>query len=193
MMRKDQNSGDDGGHRVPRRLVDLLRRRVGDVGAISLQEQRIAEIAPAVATSSARAAGRCWIGAHALERRVGDKAGVDARPVGLDELVDARDCAWSKRASRSGPARPEPRSRNASCAPPGRECRTSVKAAGAGSVSHIASIAAIFIFWFSVGRVAALVAEHDDRQRRGEAEAGGDRHRALGELECGARAAGKRR
>ena len=45
----------------------------------------------------------------------------------------------------------------------------------------------------AAGCVAALVAEHDDRQRRGETEARGDSKRAPGELRNDARATCNRR
>ena len=68
-----------------------------------------------------------------------------------------------------------------------------VKPAGAGSVCHMRLDRRDLHLLVLADRVAALIAEHDDAQRGSEAEAGSDRHRAPGERDVPALAAGTTR
>ena len=118
--------------------------------AIALQQQRIAQCPASASRTSALRMQVAAVGAHLLQRRVGDMAVADAFLGALDQLVDAGDLGIER-------ARADQAHHPGDLHRVMRRCVASwlgmpkaVKPAGAGSVSHIASIAASFIFWFSV-------------------------------------------
>ncbi len=88
------------------------------------------------------------IGLDLLQRRVGDQPVLDARVRDVDELMDAGH--FLVRRARGDEAEHPRHFHFVFVVWVARSGRAdTVKEAGAGSVSHIASMAAIFIFWFS--------------------------------------------
>ena len=172
------------GHGAPGRLLDLLRRGVGDIVGEALQQQGIAEIADmGVEIGPGGAVG--GIAADLGQRPIGDHAALDAIGVVGDEFVDAGndriDGAGGDQAEHPGNldgvmGRALGHVGNADDGDGGGR-RLRVPHRLDGGDLHLLVLA---------GEIAALIPQHHDRQRRGEAEARRHGHGALGEARIAA-------
>ena len=127
-----------------RRLGDLGVGGVDDVRVVALQQQGVAEIGR-MARQRGLGAGVVGILAQRLDRRIGGDAVADARLRLGDEVGDSRQLLIDG-ARRDQPQDPGDLTRYSVSRVFASGRPNKVNDAGAGSVSHIASMAAIFIF-----------------------------------------------
>ena len=172
------------GNRIPCRLRDHFRCRLGDVGGVFFQQQTEAQVGLVrFEVGLGRIVGR--LGAQLFERLDGDDAALDAFVGARFELVDAGNHLGRRaRGDEAEGIGNFDLGRVLTLLVIGN-CEQREGCRGGFGLPHAFQCGEFGLLVFG-HRIAGFIAQHDHRQRRGEAEGGGDAEGALGELDIAA-------